>query len=210
MERKLLPLQKNLTWKRTLLGWAFEQHNDVYLCSFICDKLQKILNGLFDIFLKLSLCAGLVLQPASEAEEDEVCSARQHPLASALLPHKKSKFSIFRTIFRGRPGKMQKKAKRCPKKVWKILQEINIYCLQGHYQGDIDKNVHFLILSEKKLFSLKLKHKRFGNKKGYFYCSVHNSHCGGNRKLLIPETVCHTFPLLCTQHTWSCVCVIFS
>ena len=158
----------------------------------------------------INFCPGLVLQPASEAEEDEVCSARQHPLASALLPHKKSKFSIFRTIFRGRPGKMQKKAKRCPKKVWKILQEINISCLQGHFQGDIDKNVHFLILSEKKLFSLKLKHKRFGNKKGYFYCSVHNSHCGGNRKLLIPETVCHTFPLLCTQHTWSCVCVIFS
>ena len=56
------------------------------------------------LFNNLSFCAGLVLQPASEAEEDEVCGSRQHPLASALLPHKKSKFSILRTAFRGRPG----------------------------------------------------------------------------------------------------------
>ena len=79
---------------------------------FIFDKLQKILNGLFDIFLNLSLCAGLVLQPASEAEEDEVCGPRQHPLAAALLPrHKKSKFSIPGTAIRGRPGNKQNKKK---------------------------------------------------------------------------------------------------
>ena len=68
------------------------------------------MNGLFDIFLKLSLRAGLVLQPASEAEEDEVCGPRQHPLAAALLPrHKKSKFSIPGTAIRGRPGNIFEK-----------------------------------------------------------------------------------------------------
>ena len=56
-------------------------------------------------FSSCQLCAGLVLQPASEAEEDEVCGPRQHPLAAALLPrHKKSKFSIPGTAIRGRPG----------------------------------------------------------------------------------------------------------
>ena len=41
--------------------------------------------------------AGLVLQPASEAEENEVRGSREHPLAATLLPRKKSKFSISRT-----------------------------------------------------------------------------------------------------------------
>ena len=41
--------------------------------------------------------AGLVLQPTSEAEENEVRGSREHPLAATLLPHKKSKFSISRT-----------------------------------------------------------------------------------------------------------------
>ena len=61
-------------------------------------------------FSTCQLCAGLVLQPASEAEEDEVCGPRQHPLAAALLPrHKKSKFSIPGTAIRGRPGNIFEK-----------------------------------------------------------------------------------------------------
>ena len=150
MERKLLLLRKNLTWKRMLSGWVlFCILDHVFLFRFsfwlwlmtfiVCWKIVNCFQNwwicgwlvinrectkqldddtaspffeakdiLLDIWEKLfnnlSFCAGLVLQPASEAEEDEVCGSRQHPLASALLPHKKSKFSILRTAFRGRPG----------------------------------------------------------------------------------------------------------
>ena len=56
------------------------------------------------VFLSIAFCivkpcnfAGLVLQPTSEAEENEVRGSREHPLAATLLPRKKSKFSISRT-----------------------------------------------------------------------------------------------------------------
>ena len=63
---------------------------------------------------------GLVLQPASEAEEDEVCSSRQHPLASTLLPHKKSKFSILGAAVRGRPGEIY--SQNLGKNIWFVTR----------------------------------------------------------------------------------------
>ena len=102
---KIAAIAEKLDLKKNVVRVSIWATQWCIYCSFIFDKLQKILNEYFGIFLKLSLCAGLVLQPASEAEEDEVCGPRQHPLAAALLPrHKKSKFSIPGTTIRGRTG----------------------------------------------------------------------------------------------------------
>ena len=130
--------------------------------------------------------AGLVLQPASEAEENEVRGSREHPLAATLLPRKKSKFSISRTAIG--------------------TGEINYHNFRFKYS--ISSSCLSCILSEKKCFIGKIRVGHFERGPILLY-TIHI--CGLNRKLLIPAGAYVTyFPTVCVCQTHHHSCVIFT
>ena len=100
-------------------------------------------------FLKPRLFAGLVLQPASEAEENEVRGSREHPLAATLLPRKKSKFSISRTAIG--------------------TGEICYHNFRFKYS--ISSSCLSCILSEKKVFFLEKKSRLATLSEGQYCCT---------------------------------------
>ena len=137
------------------------------------------------VFLKPRIFAGLVLQPASEAEENEVRGSREHPLAATLLPHKKSKFSISRTAIG--------------------TGEINYHNVRFKYS--ISSSCLSCILSEKKCFFVeKIRVGHFERGPILLY-TIHI--CGLNRKLLIPAGAYVTyFPTVCVPSAPPLLCDI--
>ena len=138
------------------------------------------------VFLKPRIFAGLVLQPASEAEENEVRGSREHPLAATLLPRKKSKFSISRTAIG--------------------TGEINYHNFRFKYSisSSCLKAVSFL----KKCFIEKIRVGHFERGPILLY-TIHI--CGLNRKLLIPAGAYVTyFPTVCVCQAYHHSCVIFT
>ena len=135
--------------------------------------------------------AGLVLQPASEAEEDEVCRPRQHPLASTLLPHKKSKFSILGAAVRGRPGEIFTTT-------WKRYlvythPSPHLLCVFNTHNrchtALVCQCSMFYRLSEPKYLQKKIKSRKGHFEEAILLCTI--PICGGNRKLLIAERMSH-------------------
>ena len=127
--------------------------------------------------------AGLVLQPTSEAEENEVRGSREHPLAATLLPRKKSKFSFSRTAIG--------------------TGEINYhnFSIQVFNQQQLPKS---RILSEKKVF--------YWKNQGWPLCArgnivVHNSHLWSESETVNTGwSVCHILPhCVCAKRTTTLV-----
>ena len=126
------------------------------------------------VFLKPRIFAGLVLQPASEAEENEVRGSREHPLAATLLPRKKSKFSISRTAIG--------------------TGEIDYHTFRFKH-SIISRCLWTVSFSEKVFFVKKIRVGHFERGPILLY-TIHI--CGLNRKLLIPAGAYVTyFPTVC-------------
>ena len=129
--------------------------------------------------------AGLVLQPASEAEENEVRGSREHPLAATLLPRKKSKFSISRTAIG--------------------TGEINYHNVRFKYS--ISSSCLSCILSEKKCFFVEKIRVGHFERGAILLYTIHI--CGLNRKLLIPAGAYVTyFPTVCVPNAPPLLCDI--